>query len=217
MVTLLFLLTPLLIFHFGNCLIAKTMFSRRIIGESGFAVNSAQSILEHVRRIGGMNELAILSELRKIVDKDSRRDVTYHVYQNKLDGWKKNPAFGSTLASTLVNTFHSTYRTSFAEVLLKSSPGNVNQELFDKANAELHIHHEYEDSIWFPKFKELHPEIAEEVELMERDHAYIVKLEASIKAGNYEALTDFVESMNDHLMREELLTVPYLLEGTGGL
>ena len=177
----------------------------------------SESLQASVDKISLMNEKAALSELRVIPDIQSRREVTYHVYQAKLREYKENAAFHSTLATALVNQFHASYRTSFSEVLLKSSPGSVDVGLFDKANTELHIHHEYEDSTWFPKLKELHPEIVAELELMEEDHRYIVSLEPSIRAGNYEALVDFVESLNDHLNREELLIVPYLMEGTGGL
>ena len=53
------------------------------------------------------------------------------------------------------------------------------------------------------------------IDVLEADHATLVKLEAAVLLGQYAALAEFVTLLHDHLNREELLSVPFLMDGTG--
>ena len=70
-------------------------------------------------------------------------------------------------------------------------------------------------SDWFPKLRTAHPECGPLIDTLEADHAALVKRERDILAGKYSALAAFVALLMDHLNREELLTVPFLMDGTG--
>jgi Holliday junction resolvase-like predicted endonuclease len=57
-----------------------------------------------------------------------------------------------------------------------------------------------------------------EIDILERDHKALVDLENKIIHENdYSALLEFVSALNDHLNREEMLTIPFLMDGTGGM
>ena len=53
-------------------------------------------------------------------------------------------------------------------------------------------------------------------DLVERKEQ-IAALEEEIEKGNFDSLQEFVDALNDHLNREEMLSVPYLMDGSGGL
>jgi hypothetical protein len=60
--------------------------------------------------------------------------------------------------------------------------------------------------------------MVDEIDILERDHQALVDLEDKIiNENDYSALLEFVSALNDHLNREEMLTVPFLMDGTGGL
>ena len=99
----------------------------------------------------------------------------------------------------------------------KAAKSQVDASTFKRYNESLHGHHGNEDAAWFPRLKRLHPEFAAEIDILERDHAALVALEARIGDGDYTALQEFVAALSDHLNREEMISVPFLMDGTGGL
>lgn len=87
---------------------------------------------------------------------------------------------------------------------------------FRNTTRHLHQHHDgIEDRYWFPHLKDAHPELANEVDILESDHAAFITMESKIESGDYDALVMFVRDFFDHLNREELLTIPSLMDGTG--
>ncbi|ETV89654.1 hypothetical protein H257_00853 [Aphanomyces astaci] len=93
----------------------------------------------------------------------------------------------------------------------------VNVSSFHQLGNSLHHHHNIEDHSWFSRLKQLHPESRSEVDILNRDHRKLIELESRVASGNYHALVEFVEHLMDQFNREEMLSVPWLLEGTGEL
>jgi hemerythrin superfamily protein len=117
-----------------------------------------------------------------------------------------------------VEDVHGHFREAFKQVLQASKPGHVYIKGFNQVNRSLQGHHGNEDRSWFPRLKRLHPEMVKEIDVLERDHKYLVNLEHNIVEKNdYDSLVEFVEALNDHLNREEMISVPFLCDGTGGL
>ncbi|RHZ38303.1 hypothetical protein DYB31_008839 [Aphanomyces astaci] len=65
--------------------------------------------------------------------------------------------------------------------------------------------------------QQLHPKSRSEVDILQRDHRKLIELESRVASGDYDALVEFVERLMDHLNREEMLSVLWLLEDTGAL
>ncbi|RLO05190.1 hypothetical protein DYB28_009312 [Aphanomyces astaci] len=93
----------------------------------------------------------------------------------------------------------------------------VNVSSFHQLGNSLHHHHNIEDHSWFSRLKQLHPESRSEVDILNRDHRKLIELESRVASGDYHALVEFVEHLMDQFNREEMLSVPWLLEGTGEL
>lgn len=150
----------------------------------------------------------------------ARRDVTSRVRAHKLLAWRAAPSFQG-MARHLVDDVHPIFREGFGDVLAASrARGAVDAAAFRRVNGSLHHHHENEDAMWFPRLRARHPELAGEVDVLEADHAALVRLEPTIAgggAGALAALEEFVAALEDHLNREEMLTLPALMDGTGGL
>lgn len=87
---------------------------------------------------------------------------------------------------------------------------------FESWNRNLHGHHGNEDASWFPSLRKKHPIVAPAIDILEKDHETLVSMEKRIEKGDMSSLTEFVALLNDHLNREEMITVPFLLDGTGG-
>ena len=110
------------------------------------------------------------------------------------------------------------FRNGFDQVFNASKKlEKVNVSAFNRVNQVLHNHHETEDALWFPKLRRNHPEVKAEIDILEEDHKVLVTLEEKILQGDIKSLSVFIEKLNDHLNREELITLPYLLDGTGGI
>ncbi|RHY73222.1 hypothetical protein DYB34_013361 [Aphanomyces astaci] len=65
--------------------------------------------------------------------------------------------------------------------------------------------------------EQLHPKSRSAVDILQRDHRKLIELESRMASGDYDALVEFVERLMDHLNREEMLSVLWLLEDTGEL
>lgn len=130
------------------------------------------------------------------------------------------------------------FRSGFKNVLQKSqTAGAVDKASFSLVNKSLHHHHNTEDAMWFPGFRRRHPELKPFIDVLESDHARLVLLETRVLRGEMEAsarlslgeiekslvlnhqqaLDQFCSELFDHLNREEMLSVPYFMDGTAGL
>ncbi|RHY45693.1 hypothetical protein DYB30_012354 [Aphanomyces astaci] len=109
----------------------------------------------------------------------------------------------------LVEDIHVSFRRGF-EMLVKKG------EMHREVNFLQH-HHNIEDHSWFPRLKQLHPKSRSAVDILQRDHRKLIELESRMASGDYDALVEFVERLMDHLNREEMLSVLWLLEDTGAL
>ena len=146
-----------------------------------------------------------------------RRDVTARVHASRLAAWRQSPRFVG-MARHLVDDIHAHFRQGFVAVLDESQRrGAVATAAFRRAADSLHGHHSIEDSSWFPRLRRLHPDLDAEVDALEADHAEHVTLETRVAKGDLAALSEMVAALDDHLNREELLTVQFLLDGSGGM
>ena len=162
--------------------------------------------------------LELLPKLRTIHDIAFRREITFQLHARKLTEWKKDRRYHSTVARHLVEDVHkSMFREKFKNVLNLSSVNSVRVNDFKQINENLHHHHSNEDRAWFPQLRRRHPELNLEINELEQDHKFLVSLESRIIQGDYTALKEFVDRLDDHLNREELLSIPFLCDGTGGL
>eukprot|EP01034_Spumella_vulgaris_P027353 gene27354-34061_t len=124
----------------------------------------------------------------------------------------KKSGYRGGMAHHLVEEVHPMFRNGFDRILKGSSEGDVKIEKFNQVNRGLHNHHGGEDEHWFPQLRRDFPKISPELDILENDHADLVKMENDIKRGNYSVLVEFVAALNDHLNREEMLIVPCLLK-----
>lgn len=165
----------------------------------------------NTRNLAKLDNSTLFFELRSIEDVQERRAITFQVHELKMNFYRSKAAYSGSLAQHLVDDVHPMFRRAFAKLLNNSKEGDVKLSQFDQANADLHHHHGAEDEIFFPQWKEKHPHISDELKVLENDHAALVVMESEIKLGSYSALQEFVEALNDHLNREEMLLVPLLL------
>lgn len=174
-----------------------------------------QMILED---ICNLESVSLFAALRNAADDlNTRRELTQQVYTWKLTQWKSDSRYAQSMARHLVEDIHCGFRGAFVEVLNQSSKDQINLKQFLRVNSSLHHHHSIEDKWWFPRMMQQFPEIADEIRILEADHQHLVSLEHAIASGDYAALQEFIAALNDHLNREEMLTVPLLMEGDAGL
>ena len=188
---------------------AMETFERRVAEQS-----SLQELIE-------MKCLDLLPALRKIDADLERRTTTGTVHAAHLKVWEKSPKWKG-MAQHLVKDVHAMFRRGFESLVdpdanPKAARGLVDVPSFQRVNESLHGHHGNEDRAWFPRLRRLHREFDAEIDILEADHARLVALEAAILKGDYKALQEFVAQLSDHLNREELISVPFLMDGTGGL
>ncbi|KAG9405664.1 hypothetical protein AC1031_003572 [Aphanomyces cochlioides] len=158
-----------------------------------------------------------LADLRTVEDELARRAMTAQAYDILLREWKQDRRYRGG-AEHLVDEIHLWYRQGFESLAKQArSRRKVDLPSFRRLNGNLHHHHSYEDRAWFPVLKRLHPECRQELKILEKDHRKLVELEAKVEDGDFEAMVEFCDHLVDHLNREEMLSVPWLLEGTGGL
>lgn len=164
--------------------------------------------------IAQLEGVALLKVLRDVGD----YKITRKVYMSKRATWTKDPRWGG-MAHHLVADVHPMFRTAFALVLSNSTRANkVDIKGFTCANSSLRSHHSIEDTMWFPRIREEHTgDVAAQVRLLEQDHAELVTIEERVMQGSMEAILEFVNRLEELLDLEELLLVPLLLEGKGGL
>lgn len=154
-----------------------------------------------------------LSEFRTIEDTEQRRKTTAQVHEILLKEWKRDTRwFG--IAHHLVEEVHIHFRQMFTSLMQSDK---VNIAKFKECNRMLHHHHSLEDSYWFPNLKRLHPEFIDEIDILEKDHKELVRLEKKVVNGDHQALLEFFNGLLDHLNREEMISVPFLMDGSGGL
>jgi hypothetical protein len=77
------------------------------------------------------------------------------------------------------------FRNGFKTVLQKShASGVVDVSSFSRVNSSLHHHHQAEDRMWFPGFRRQHPELLVYIDVLEADHAQLVRLESGVTQGD---------------------------------
>ena len=98
----------------------------------------------------------------------------------------------------------------------EASPTSVSQ--FQAYVRNLEHHHQAEDQLWFPNVSRETPELRPYVDYLSMDHQHWHPLEVRVvKHGDADAIREFESFLSDHLNREELLTVPLLMSGRGGI
>ncbi|KAI8910348.1 hypothetical protein EDD86DRAFT_265955 [Gorgonomyces haynaldii] len=168
------------------------------------------------KSLAAMDCLQRLSAFRAITDKQERRTAVQECYQVLLKKWSKEPNWNG-MPRHLIEDVHGMFRNGFSRMLKDAEKrSKVNVNAFKTLNQSLHHHHGNEDHMWFPRLKMLHREFVPELEILEEDHRELVRLEKQIEKGDLEALRQFCDHLFDHLIREEMITVPFLLDGTGG-
>jgi hypothetical protein len=77
------------------------------------------------------------------------------------------------------------FRSGFTTLLQKSqASGAVDVPAFSRLNRSLHNHHHTEDTMWFPGFRRQHPELKLFIDVLESDHAELVRLEQRVMQGD---------------------------------
>ncbi|EQC35114.1 hypothetical protein SDRG_07347 [Saprolegnia diclina VS20] len=154
---------------------------------------------------------------RAIENVAERRAVTAQVHKEIVVTWKQHPRWGG-MAAHLVQDIHPYYRSGFERLMRAcEAKREVDKTKFRHLNNSLHHHHSIEDHAWFPRLKEGHEEFIPEIRQLEADHRNLVVLEKRVMTGDFAALAEFYHGLIDHLNREEMITVPWLLDGTGAL
>jgi hypothetical protein len=168
----------------------------------------------------GLDELATLdalsffSFLRMIDDIPEKRHITNKVYQLKVAKWKSSKKFSKSLAAFLYHGIHQPLRESFQEVLLLSPISTVNVALFNRANNSVHHHHNFVDASVFPRLRQINDTVSIELDILAKDLAGLVALQRRIiTRHDHRTLVEYIEALNDHLNRKEMLIVPLLIEG----
>ncbi len=176
------------------------------------------SFFLHFRKFFGMT---LPSDVR------SARSATSEKYAIALQEWKRSPSFNG-MSRHFVEDVHGTFRRNFSQVKKAASVARSaetvdaakSQHIFHKFSgfvAQLEHHHRLEDEYFFPTMRKQSPEKAADFDVLERDHAQLHPLEelvADTKAlltDRLGAVVDFVEFLEDHLNREEMLVVPLML------
>ena len=163
----------------------------------------------------------------------SKRAATKVEYTAALARWRKHPLYNGTMARHLVEDVHAWFRSSFSELAVSvQTQGAGDLKMIDAAWFETHIllsykralrnlegHHNTEDRMLFPLMRRQYPETVEGCDELERDHQLLHPLESIAFNPKYDiemranAVIEFYNFLDDHLMREEILVVPLILAG----
>ncbi|CAK4640667.1 hypothetical protein LEN26_012521 [Aphanomyces euteiches] len=166
--------------------------------------------------LASLPPLQRLAELRSIDDIPARRALTAQARDLLLLEWKRDPRWRGS-ARHLIEDVHSWFRQGFEDLTKQAiAQRRVDMDSFQRLDKMLHHHHSLEDRMWFPRLQRLHPDSREEIDILERDHKKLVELEGNVSSGDCASLVEFCDHLIDHLNREEMLSVPWLLDGTGG-
>ncbi|KAI8620384.1 hypothetical protein BC830DRAFT_1077860 [Chytriomyces sp. MP71] len=161
--------------------------------------------------------ITCLAALRGIANRSDRLSVTQATHARLASQWRRNPNFVRSNAAQLVDGVHAHFRHCFSALSKENGNGDDTIRRFVAFSNELNLHHAIEDGVWFPRLARFHTELQLELLLLEDDHRAFVALESRIEEGDTLALREFIENLNDHMDREEMITVPFLMDGTGGL
>lgn len=167
-----------------------------------------------LRELATMDAPRFLSFLRLIDDIPEKRYITNKVYEIKVAKWKSNEKFSKSVAAFLYHGIHQPLRESFQDVLLLSPISTVNVASFNSANISVHHHHNFVDAAVFPKLRQINDTVSTELDFLAKDLAGLVALQHRIiTRRDHKTLIEYIEALNDHLNRKEMLVVPLLIDG----
>lgn len=121
-----------------------------------------KSFSHDINEFMSFDNARLFSTLRLVNDISERRELTSLIHEKKLSQWRKNKGFNESIARHLVEDVHLSFRQSFARVVKTSPFPIINVRSFNSINSSLHGHHNTEDSYWFPRLNQFHPEISGE-------------------------------------------------------
>ena len=153
-------------------------------------------------------------------------------YNESRQEWERQWRLsGRSLARHLVEDVHDHHRRGFAQVIAmveeRKTRGEETVVSADVVRSlrwrvqGLQGHHSLEDASFFPLVKQRFPDRALEVDVLEGDHQRLHPLEDVVLDSDgthpsdeirLAALQEFIAFLNDHLNREEMLTVPLMLQ-----
>lgn len=138
--------------------------------------------------------------------------LSFYTAQRTL--WRQDPRYKNNLAEHFIEDIHDGFR-NYCNSLVRSyqATKQVPQKEFANLIRHLEGHHGFEDASFFPRAVSRNPETQAAFAYLEKDHRHLHPLELAVKKGSGEALLEFTSFLVDHLNREELLTVPYMLSG----
>ena len=135
-------------------------------------------------------------------------------YNARRAAWRADPRYRNSLAQHLIEDIHDGFR-NYCNSLVQSYmvSKKVPMSGFETLLRSLEGHHRYEDASFFPNHARRFPETRPAYAFLAKDHKHLHPLEMEVRQGSGEALLEFTSFLVDHLNREELLTVPYMLDG----
>ena len=146
------------------------------------------------------------------------RQAMLAVYQDAKAGWRKHAAYRRTMAHHFVEEVHVMFRQGFLGVVRDyEATKRVDVGRFRQWLRNLEGHHRGEDEMFFPAMWQQTPEVRPYFTHLSLDHQHLHPLERKVlESGDAEALKEFVNFLEDHLNREEMVVVPLLLSGKSG-
>jgi hypothetical protein len=148
------------------------------------------------------------------VSTPEERAFVKQTYDNELAKWRRHSKYSLTLTRHFIEDAHLSFRRAFQSVVNRfKETKQVDRATFRRILQSLAHHHQAEDEHYFPLQVQKYPETKEAFEYLELDHQHLHPLEEKVlKHGDGAALVEFVDFLCDHLNREEMLLVPFMLE-----
>ena len=190
------------------------------VNESAFHLSNIKKKEERVFRE--------MSSARVLVSEAvaASRAATNERYAIALAQWKRDSSF-SGMARHLVEDVHGTFRQNFHALKREASKARAAEAVvaekaaklfhrFKMCVSQLEHHHQAEDQLFFPQFRQQVPSSGPDFDILENDHKQLHPLETlvmDLKApinDRLDAIVEFVDFLEDHLRREEMLLVPML-------
>lgn len=136
-------------------------------------------------------------------------------YNTQRSVWRQDPRYRTTIVQHFIEDVHDGFR-NYCNSLVVSyqTKKRVPLKEFSSLIQHLEGHHQAEDAAFFPRAARRNPELRSPFAYLEKDHKHLHPLELAVKEGSGEALMEFTSFLVDHLNREEMLIVPYMLSGT---